>query len=705
MKARIILFCAAFAAIVSCAKQEAETAPEASKAYEYTFTLASDTKAAFAGDHIAWTEGDKVGWFAGSSLKEGNSSINLSTTPRSFKISLDSPLSAGDKFYAYAPFSSAGKSASALKLSIPSEQDGASAMPMVSVPVTLSKDIAAGSAASAGEVRFLNLGSVVLFNIYTTDDAHAGETVTGVRFDASGAIAGEGTIDLTKVDPAKPATLALSGLTGTSVTASASGAPGTQASPLQVYMVVAPGTFSGTITVITDKASYAYTLSEEMVFARNGLKPFSVDLASGQASQSDLGEYEKLLTAKTWVLKGVKESGKSCATSTGNKLTLNDDEDHTLSFDCSANGGKTYDHTWEAGLIAPDAYGDVSAMSWWVYSYDGKVCLTISSGFLLVFVQDDAEGEYIIQELTEEKLTVDIVSYDETWTLLFEAEGSSSGSSVEDLLTAHEWVLKGYEVDWNYGAGLEDAVEGATVGNILKFNPDKTLSFDCSANGGKTHDYNFVGEDFEPYSVNEMSWTLGDNDQMLIFPAGSFPLIILGEGEMSFDIEELTDEKLVLTCVLWDSFPAAITFKAAGSSSGGDSPVEDLLTSHSWVLTGVQEEGVDVTTTVGNKLTLNKDYSLSFDCSANGGKTFDHTWNGELIDPDAHGAISSMEWCTYEEGGISYIGVSSGYLLVFAQDSEDWGAYEIKELTDSKLTVTVVAWGETWTLLFEATPD
>lgn len=138
-----------------------------------------------------------------------------------------------------------------------------------------------------------------------------------------------------------------------------------------------------------------------------------------RASRSGVSDYQNLLTARTWVLTSVKEEGVNVNSAIGNKVTLK--SDHTLSFDCSAEGGYTFDHTWEGALISPNEYGEVCDMTWWVYSYDNRYWLEIDDGFLLVFAQDGQTGVYEITSLTEDAFTVDIVTYDETWTLQFSA--------------------------------------------------------------------------------------------------------------------------------------------------------------------------------------------------------------------------------------------------------------------------------------------
>ncbi|MBR5255742.1 MAG: glycoside hydrolase family 16 protein [Bacteroidales bacterium] len=307
------------------------------------------------------------------------------------------------------------------------------------------------------------------------------------------------------------------------------------------------GTWGGTPAANFNEETYE--IDWVRVYAANGSTPDNPDTPTNPV--------EEKLTSTQWVLTGVLEEGENVTTSAGNKLTLN--PDYTMAFDCTANGGQTFDHTWEGCLIDPAAYGEVSDMRWSTYTVDGKNYLKVDNGFLLVFAQEDVNGVYEIKELEEDKLTVDIRTYGETWTLLFEAAGSAP--------------------------------------------QEPTL--------------------------------------------------------------------------------------------------EEKLTSTQWALAGVQEIGENVTTSVGNKLTLNSDHTLAFDCTANDGLTFDHTWEGALIDPAAYGAISDMRWSTYTEEGKDYLKVENGFLLVFAQEDVN-GVYEIKELTADKLTVEILTYEELWTFTFEA---
>lgn len=421
----IIVIAATGMALAACATKE--IIPEAD-GFSYSIAIGGETRAVLDSDHMAWQSGDKIGWFTD---KAGNSEVNMSATPRSFNVSSNAAMTAGSKVYAYAPYKAGDQSKTAAPLSIPASQDGKTlkdAMPLVSLPIEIASAMPASTATPAGEARFLNLGSVVQYKIYSTKSAYTSEKVESVKMTATSGIAGDFTVDLTKV--AMGAAPAPSGLTGKSVTSTLSTpkkAASSKSNALQVYQVIAPGKYSGTVTVETDKASYVYSFSN-LQFARNASTPIILNLGSTGVTRTEKGgsgSVEDMLTASQWVLKSVKEMGVGVTTSTGNKLTLN--KNHTMSFDCSANGGKTYDHTWVGGFIAPDDYGAVGDMTWETSAGGGKNILTVNNGYLLVFAQEDMTGTYEITELTDSKLTVEIVSYEETWTLSFEASGSTPG--------------------------------------------------------------------------------------------------------------------------------------------------------------------------------------------------------------------------------------------------------------------------------------
>lgn len=409
---------------------EVEPLPEIQTpvASTYTIAIAGDTKSYIDTDHMTWEAGDQIGWFTD---KAGSSEINMDTDPRSFQVSSDAALEAGSVIYAYAPYAEGEQSATAAPLSIPAWQDDVmtDAMPMVSLPVEVSADLTAG--APVAEARFVNLGAVIRYNLYTTDEAYASERVKSVTFTSDSNIAGDFTVDLTAVSA--DALPEVSGLECNSVTSTLAEAAVVGASVdegTEVYQVIAPGTWSGTVTIVTDLATYEYTVDGKE-FSRNTIKTLNVDLASVNAVRTSFlpafDQIESLLTAVQWELKAVLEVGNEVESSLGNKVKFN--KDHSLAFDCSANGGLTFDHFWEGALIEPYAYYEevTDPMSWDIWEGDnGEVCLGIWSGYLLVWVQEDIwAGYYRITKLTETSMTVETTaSWGDTWTLVFEAAGT-----------------------------------------------------------------------------------------------------------------------------------------------------------------------------------------------------------------------------------------------------------------------------------------
>ena len=668
--------------------------PSAEK-FTYTIAVNGETKSHIDGDHMAWDDGDLIGWF----INDGDpdcSEINYNADPRTFDVVSTTALPANSTVYAYAPFytsffSEYTLSKTSAPLSIPVHQDGLiyDAMPMVSLPIVIADATAANVDTPVAEAQFINLGAVIEYNVYTSDTAYGSEKVESVEFISDSNIAGDFPVDLTAVSESSiPSPSGLTRNNVISTLAAATTVGGSKDAGVKVYQVIAPGTWSGTIKVTTDAAVYEYPIANKE-FSRSKIKTINANLASANATRTDKADYNtNLLTAHAWTLTTVLEEGSDATQCAGNKITLN--SDNTISFDCASN--QTYDY-WVGGMVAAP---NTSGMSWSLSENGGKSCLTVNNGYLLVNIFTDTNNVYEIKELTDSRLVVDYTAEyswgPETWTLEFEA---AVPPTVEELLTAHQWELTSYKVDWNYGAGLEDAVEGATVGNKIKFNADYSLEFDCSANSGYTHDYNFVGEDFIPYSVDAMSWSLADNNQKLVFPAGSFPLIILGVGEMSYNIDEITSSSLVISCVLWDTYPAEITF-----SMPIDPQVKAQLTAATWSVTKVEASWgtdptlYDDTKGVGNKITFNSDGSLSFDCSANGGY-WDYD-EGDYVTPQN---VDQMTWTLVG----SSIVFSPGYPL-FKWGGATPSSYGIEEIDSSHLVISanVSGWGAVYYITFSA---
>lgn len=286
-----VLVAAAAIALASCQKNEIDNST--SKEYEYTFHIGNaDTKATLGDVSVEWTSGDQMGLYAVTT--SGDVSYNTKGyitpgQPATMKVYSYYALAEGDKIYAYYPYSSSNAQVpTEVSISLPANQDGNDDMPMVSLPMVVTSDIAEKEnvAVEAGEIKLVNLAAIAEFNVYSSNVEYQSEKVKSVSFTANKAIAGNFTFDLTSVDYSNAATLAISGYTDTEVvsTLSTAAAVGTaKESATKVKMVVAPGEgYTGTVVVATDKASYTFNVTKAKTFTRSSVLPLSVDLANGE---------------------------------------------------------------------------------------------------------------------------------------------------------------------------------------------------------------------------------------------------------------------------------------------------------------------------------------------------------------------------------------------------------------------------------------
>jgi len=103
------------------------------------------------------------------------------------------------------------------------------------------------------------------------------------------------------------------------------------------------------------------------------------------------------------------------------------------------------------------------------------------------------------------------------------------------------------------------------------------MTFDCSPNGGKTHDFtNDI--DITPSDVESMRWSLSDNDTKLVFSSGSYPLVLLSPA-MTFTISVLDASNLVISAP-WNSETWSITF---GEVSVTPDPGSSVTYHHNFV--------------------------------------------------------------------------------------------------------------------------
>lgn len=563
-----------------------------------TFFLNDNVKAVLENNYIAWQEGDNIGWANSRNTTVGSSAINLSTTPYSFTVTNTTNSNWGNNstakttFYFYAPYKD-GSSKTAAKFSIPAEQDGklTNAMPMVAPPFEHSGQIKRtnGTASFNNEdsrlIQFIGLASIAQFRVYTTNAEYGSEKVQSVNFTSTSNIAGDFAADITNVSESNIPSP--SGLSGKSISASpipALAVGSAKSDACKVNMSIAPGTWSGTVTVETTGASYVIPVNN-ITFNRGRILPLNVDLANPNATRTE-----------------------------------------------------------------------------------------------------------------------------------------KTASSVETLLRSTTWQLESIMADWSgtdSGTPTDDNLNGCSLGNRITFNADYTMTFDCTANNGKSWSY-YVDAPIKPVGVENMSWSLVNNDTQLYFPAGSYPLFKTNTGAaVTYTIVTLNANSLVIkTNITWtegEDWPYYFYYVPASGTPVPAEPLmsaeaaETLLMSTEWMLTDVQEDDSSITSAIGNKISFLANQQMSFDCSANEGLTFDHTWEGSWIQPNFYGEVSDMIWYTYISADNNLcLGIEDGYLLVFAQ-SNTVAEYEITQLTANSFTAVIYdhfdngtdSWDETFTLYFQ----
>lgn len=274
---------AATLALAGCSSLDTDRPLEG--VHKYTFTIDEETRAVIGEKSVEWAEGDQVGMFVGS--YKGSAKVDVSTSPKTVVIQTGSEIPAGTKAYAYFPYDPEdGESVpERTKITLANTQGGyqSSAMPLAGVPFELEEGD------GNGQIRFLNLGALINFKIWSSKYEYRLETVKSVRLDASVPIAGVGYIDLTAVSEGDEGTL--------KVVTDAKNAPTNSVRVDEkvpvgvdkidaklVKMVVFPGTFKGTVTVTTNAAEYTKEIPE-FTFARSHARTLAVDLADAKRSE------------------------------------------------------------------------------------------------------------------------------------------------------------------------------------------------------------------------------------------------------------------------------------------------------------------------------------------------------------------------------------------------------------------------------------
>jgi len=293
----------------SCAKTESTPAQEGQT---LTFriiregTPADDASKALIsetddGRYVVFESGDKAGviQLSGETATGtyGNITPDGTEATTNIYVSSSSSLAAETVLYFYYPYASKQTAYKAVPLNIPTYQSAnsagydADAMPMAAPSLTLEEEL---TASTDETVTYYNLGSLIKFKVYSTNEDYLAESVKSVKFTAADGIAGDFTYDLSTVDGSTFTTPTLSETeieTSLDEVVSLSEASSKDNAAV-LFMVVGVGSHSGTFTVTTDQAVYTYELSSAKTFQRSKCKNVSFDLANGTRTAQTLEKYK-----------------------------------------------------------------------------------------------------------------------------------------------------------------------------------------------------------------------------------------------------------------------------------------------------------------------------------------------------------------------------------------------------------------------------
>ena len=249
------------------------------------FTISDESRVEFVDNKYTWGGGEQIGLYLGATALNNHCCDVAVRDGVGYASVAASDYQATDMLYAYMPYNSESGDIHNVKIEIPATQTilGAGDFPQDAMPMVASPRAVGDS----GEValKLYPLGTILCFNVYTSG-AYDTESVLSVRYATSKPVAGNTSYDLTATD------FALSGVDSYSVTTNLE-APysvtKSLATTTPIYVVVAPGNLSGTLSVTTDTAiySYNYTLTAE----RNKYYDINIDLSKAQ--------YRKVLGSTT----------------------------------------------------------------------------------------------------------------------------------------------------------------------------------------------------------------------------------------------------------------------------------------------------------------------------------------------------------------------------------------------------------------------
>ena len=239
-----------------------------------------------------WESGDRIGVYAVSSAPTLNAEASVTTNDGTSAIAFHvNRAETGDKLHAYFPYTKDNSSNDAknVALSIAAVQSQSEAgafdianLPMVSYPQRL-------DAESLSEIPALQmhvLGGILRAKVFA-DGQYGDEKVQSIAFaDENTPMAGAFKLDLTGLSD--EASLIVTGLASRTAKTQLSipyAVPSSQASAKDIYMILAPGTYDGTLSVTTEKAVYTQPFQCEM--KRNACYDASINLSTAARESID----------------------------------------------------------------------------------------------------------------------------------------------------------------------------------------------------------------------------------------------------------------------------------------------------------------------------------------------------------------------------------------------------------------------------------
>ena len=279
-------------AAVSCGRDEIEIVNTPAE-YTYTFAIEDgETRAFLNRGGVFWEAGDRVGMF----LEGYTGYANVNASTKEVTLYSKNEIPAGSYAYAYYPYDNSNSDKASAKILLNNIQEGGAiaAMPMAGIPFMVQDavPVSGTSAQTNGVIQFVNLGAIIDFRVFSTNSAYASETVKSITFQADGVtVSGSATIDLSalsdgqfddsalELDWASSDVFDYVKVNQDAVVAVSKDA----ATP--IYMVVGPGQYpSGTITVVTDAATYTFNYTNKEL-GRNSLKQFNMNLTNATRSE------------------------------------------------------------------------------------------------------------------------------------------------------------------------------------------------------------------------------------------------------------------------------------------------------------------------------------------------------------------------------------------------------------------------------------